>query len=384
MDLNIDNLYELISTYHPLIYKQDIDWLEQGRVYANQQIDEYKNTLEAKFFMLSYYINMFKEEHMRIQLDRNVLSHPFYPKIFAHYNGKILSVVLSKDKRIPVGAMITHINDKPYKHYLKKFVLYNNGSDEEPSDLIINSNILFLDYKNPFLPAPNSITLAQTSKSLKLEYVECPGNYIEKFNFYYKETTDEYNIYKDEKEIIHIRLPSFDENHFNDLKGLLPAKKVIIDLRDNLGGDVKNVQSFFNILYNINIKWGVTIKNSNLVNEYNFRNIKSNKKDNLTIIKCNGPKVMDKKNKIDSPKLEIIVNEFSKSACRTFCQIALLYIKNVKIKGKINLYPICGNSIIFESAQYRLYIPSFCYECSTLYPKLYKVESSKVNNMLKR
>ena len=92
---------------------------------------------------------------------------------------------------------------------------------------------------------------------------------------------------------------------------------------------------------------------------------------------------MDKKNRIDTPKLEIIVNEFSKSACRTFCQIAQLYIKNVKIKGKIKLYPICGNSILIETAQYRLYIATSCYSCFELYPKVYKVDEKKVNNMLK-
>ena len=382
MDLSIDNVYEILLHYHPLIYKADIEWLEKGRTYANQQIELHENTVEAKYFMLNYYINNFREEHLRIQLDRNILKPALYPKFFAQYNGKVLSVIMSKDKRIPKGIAITHINGRPFKNYLKKFVLYNNGSDDEVSDLIINSNILFLDYNNPFLPAPQTVTLYKADKPIKLEYLECTQNCISKYsNNAYIETTDEYSIYKDESDVIHLRIPTFEDVQFDDLKKLLPAKKIVVDLRDNLGGDVRYVQDFFNIVYKIKVKWGVTIKNSNLVNEYNYRNIKNNNKDNVTIIKCSGPKLI---NKINNPKLEIIVNEFSKSACRTFCQIALLYINGVKINGKIKLYPICGNSILFETAQYRLYLPSSCYSCESLFPKTYNVEKNKVNNMLKR
>lgn len=381
MDLSIDNVYEILLHYHPLIYKNDLEWLEKGRIYANNNIEKYNNSIEAKFFMLNFYINNFKEEHLRLQLDRNILEYPLYPKIFAQYNGKILTVIMSKDKRIPKGISITHIDDKPFKNYLKKFIPYNNGSDDEPSDLIINSNILFLDYKNPFLPAPKKITIHGNNKPIILEYIECPQNCINKYSATYYETEDEFYISKNENDIIYLRIPKFEDVNFEYLKNLLPAKKIIIDLRDNLGGDVKYVEDFFYIVYGIKIKWGVTIKNSNLVNEYNYRNIKNNNKDNITTIKCSGPNL---KEKINMPKLEIIVNEFSKSACRTFCQIALLYIKNVKINGKIKLYPICGNSILFETSQYRLYVPSSCYECKSLYPKIYNVEKNKVNNMLKK
>jgi hypothetical protein len=381
MDLSIDNVYELLTHYHPLIYKTDIDWLENGKKYANEQIEKYENSIEAKFFMLNYYINNFKEEHLRIQLDRNILDYPLYPKIFAQYNGKLLTVVMSKDKRIPKGITITHIDGKPFKNYLTKFVLYNNGSDEEVSDLIINSNILFLDYKNPFLPAPQTITIHGNKHPLKLEYIECPQNCINKYSATYFETEDEFHISKDEKDTIYIRIPSFDNINLENLKALLPAKKIIVDLRDNLGGDVRYVQDFFNMVYKIKVKWGVTIKNSNLINEYNYQNIKNNNKDTITTIKCSGPEI---KEKINAPKLEIIVNEFSKSACRTFCQIALFYIKNVKIKGKIKLYPICGNAILFETSKYRLYVPSSCFACSELYPHVYNVEKNKVNNMLKK
>jgi len=383
MDLNIDNLYEILHHNHPMIYQSDIDWLEKGKIYCNQQIEEYNNTINAKFFMINYYINMFKEEHLRIQLDRNILPNPYFPKIFAAFNGKILYITESKDNRIPKGSTITHINNKPFKQYLKRFVLYNNGSDEEISDLVINSNILFLDYDNPFLAAPETITLSNTTKPIKLHYVLCPKYVVDAYSANYFETTDEYNIYKDETDTIYLRIPSFENISYVDLKKLLPAKKIIVDLRYNLGGDVTNVQDFFNLVYKVNVKWGVTIKNSNFVNEYNYQNIKNTKKDTVTTIKCSGPKVVDKKNKIDSPKLEIIVNEFSKSACRTFCQIALLYLKNIKIKGKIKLYPICGNSVIFETHQYRLLCPSCCYACNSLFPKLYKVDEKKVNNMLK-
>ena len=103
MDLSIDNVYEILLHYHPLIYKNDLEWLEKGKIYANNNIEKYNNSIEAKFFMLNYYINNFNEEHLRIQLDRNILNCPLYPKIFAQYNGKILTVVMSKDKRIPKG-----------------------------------------------------------------------------------------------------------------------------------------------------------------------------------------------------------------------------------------------------------------------------------------
>ena len=171
MDLNIDNLYQILHQNHPMIYKQDIEWLENGRIYANKKIEEQKDSINAKFFMINYYINMFKEEHLRIQLDRGMLSPPHYPKFFAIFNGKLLHVMYSRDNRIPVGSNITHINNKSFKIYLKEFVLYNNGSDDEISDLVINSNTLFLDYGNPFLPAPHSIKIQNGTKEIKLQYI---------------------------------------------------------------------------------------------------------------------------------------------------------------------------------------------------------------------
>ena len=56
MDLSIDNLYKILQHNHPMIYKQDIDWLEKGREYANKKVDEFNNTINANFFMLNYYI----------------------------------------------------------------------------------------------------------------------------------------------------------------------------------------------------------------------------------------------------------------------------------------------------------------------------------------
>ena len=32
MDLSIDNVYEILLHYHPLIYKNDLEWLEKGRI----------------------------------------------------------------------------------------------------------------------------------------------------------------------------------------------------------------------------------------------------------------------------------------------------------------------------------------------------------------
>jgi hypothetical protein len=384
MDLNIDGLYKILRQNHPMIYKQDIEWLEKGRVYANKKIAEENNSINSKFFMVNYYINMFKEEHLRIQLDRNILSQPYYPKFFAIFNGKVLHVIYSHDNRIPVGMNITHINNKPFKNYLKEFVLYNNGSDDEISDLVINSNILFLDYANPFLLAPHTIRMNNDIKNIKLQYVLCSQYLINKFNPSYFNNLEEFSIYKEENNIIYLKIPSFEYVDYNYLKKLLPANKIVVDLRNNLGGDVKYVQDFFNVVYKINVKWGVTVKNSLFVNEYNYRNINSDKLDTVTVMKCRGPKVVEKNDKITLPKLEILVNEFSKSACRTFCQIAQLYLKNVKIKGKIKLYPICGNSLLIETAQYRLYCPTSCYECGSLLPKLYKVDDKKINNMLKR
>jgi hypothetical protein len=87
------------------------------------------------------------------------------------------------------------------------------------------------------------------------------------------------------------------------------------------------------------------------------------------ISQCSGPKIKP----ISSPSLEILVNEYSKSACRTFCQIALIYVKNIKIKGKINLYPICGETITFETSQYILKVPSMCYPCKNIYNNLYNL-----------
>jgi hypothetical protein len=335
---------------------------------------EENNSIEANYFIINYYINMFREEHLRISLNNKILREPTYPKLFGHYDGKYLLVSMSKDNRIKVGSNITHINKEPFLKYLKKFTNFNKGFDTEVSDLIINSYILFLNYNNPFVPAPKNITIDNTIIDLK--YINCPAEYLDIYK-YSDVILNELKIYKDnEKNILYIVLPTFDfddtsnddkyKNFFNYIKKLLPVKKIIIDLTNNFGGDVKNVENFFNVVYNLKINWGVYIKNSNFINENENNNIIKYK--TIRLNKCIGPSI-DKK--INNPKLEIIVNEYSKSACRTFCQIAKIYLNNVKIKGKINLYPICGSEIIVCSQSYTLCVPSMCYPCPELVKNKY-------------
>ena len=48
MDLSIDNIYELLLHYHPLIYKTDLKWLEDGKKYANQNIEKYSTAEVSK------------------------------------------------------------------------------------------------------------------------------------------------------------------------------------------------------------------------------------------------------------------------------------------------------------------------------------------------
>jgi C-terminal processing protease CtpA/Prc len=123
------------------------------------------------------------------------------------------------------------------------------------------SYLLFLDYNNPYLPAPKLIKIENVEK--KLTYVVTPIKCINKFNPNNIEIPEnEYNIYKNNN-IIYLTLPSFENPTFKNLKALLPANKIVIDLRYNYGGDLKHVLNFFNIVYNLKIKWGICVKNSN-------------------------------------------------------------------------------------------------------------------------
>lgn len=349
IDLTLESLYNIIKDIYPLTNIKEKKWHREGYKKCKKMISDKGNTLEANVFGMLYYITNFKQEHLKLKF-KNIFNYDLeYPGFFTKYNydTKKLIVIYSKNKLIPIKTEISHINDKPFIKYIENFLLFNNGAKCEISDYIEQSINIFINFNNPFLPAPKNITI--NNKKIILNYIKMPNKTIifKSDNF---DKKNEYYIYKKNKEIF-IKIDSFDFIDYSDLKELLPADKITVDLRNNLGGLISNAELFFKIVYNLDIKLGRTVKGSIFTN---FLDDDS---------KC---KIIKLKNKITYPKLEIIVNEYSKSACKIFVLIAKYFIKDVKIVGDIRLYPLCGEHMIINKRSYTLEIPTYCYTCKNV------------------
>ena len=76
--------------------------------------------------------------------------------------------------------------------------------------------------------------------------------------------------------------------------------------------------------------------------------------------KCNIKKY---KNKYKNPKLKILVNEFSYSACKVFCEIAKYIVQDTEIEGNIELSSEAIMVLIIKNAIYTLIIPTTYIVC---------------------
>ena len=350
LDLTLESLYKIIKNIYPLNNVIEKKWHEYGYQMCKEMIKDKGYTLEANIFAMLYYITNFKQEHLKLKFKFNhIFSNNLeYPEFFSMYNHntKKLIVVFSKNKLIPVNSEITLIDNKHFITYIEHFLLFNNGSINEISDYIEQSINIFINFNNPFLPAPKNITI--NNKLIKLNYDKIPNNInLKNINIYNK---NEYDIHKKNNQIF-IKINSFDNINYTQLKQLLPADKIIVDLQNNLGGLISNVESFFKIVYNLDIKYGRVVKKSIFTNFID---------DNC---KC---EIIKLKNKITYPKLEILVNEYSKSACKIFVLTAKYFIKSVKIIGDIRLYPLCGEHMVIDKRYYNLEIPTYCYTCKNI------------------
>jgi len=354
LDITLESLYKIIKLYMPLVFDEHKKWHKNGYELCKKMIKEHNNTLEANIFAINYYINNFNEEHLCLYQNLNqILGNPYYPGFIAYYdnNKEVLKVIASKNIKIKKDSKITHINKKPFLEYIKEFIIYNYGIKNNIRDYNIGSLEIFFDYKNPYLLAPKNITIDK--KIIELNYI--PYNNYFDINLFFRENINK-NIKNNsindiikKNNNIYIKIYTFDIINYDKLKNILqlPIKKIIVDLRNNTGGLIRNVEMFFKIVYNLNINWGRQVKKSIFTNYIG------------DITKCK----IDYKKKIEEPNLEILVNENSLSACRLFVLIATKFIKDVKIKGKINLSFMCGEIMEINKRYYRLKLPTYCFKC---------------------
>ena len=348
--LHIDNLQKLIKQNHPLTYKEDKEWYIKGYKLVKHMIDKAKNTTEANLYGMQYYITGFNDFHMGLFFNKiSLLGLPFYPGFNVYYNYETNNLEIIGTKKI-----ITHIDKKPYIEYLKKYLLFNNGNITDKATWFEQSFGIFNDFKNPYLEAPKMITV--DGKNIELKYYKM--TYTD-FQYFKKEMNKLWNLYcfypkykiKKIKNSIYISIDSFNNINFNnDLKRLLPADNIIVDLRNNNGGSISEVFNFFKIVYDMDIVFNFNPKES-LIN-YQCK-----------VCNSNNSKYPDKNTKFEYPKLKIIVNPFSRSACKIMVNIAKTYIKNIEIEGETDLREkLCGTIVEIKFKNYTLTIPTHCNE----------------------
>jgi hypothetical protein len=337
LSLTIDKLYNLIKEYHPLYYDNDKRWLEEGYKKCKDMINK-TNTIEGNIYAMYYYINKFDNEHfsLRFETKLSILS----ADIYAMYNIKTKTLdILNSNRKIKL------INGKPFIEYLKRFILFSKAGSSilDPYSYIYECVHLFLDLKNPYLEKPNDITL-DNDKKIILEYKKWDYKKYKKicniiYKYVQKTLFSKYKIKKID-DVIYLTIDSFYTIKYNELKKLLPAKKIVVDLRGNLGGYLQKAYEFFKIVYNL--------EEIRLNTIYKVKGI-NYKQD------CIIPKIDAK----EYPKLDILVDELSQSSSSDFCLIAKLLLKNnVKIKGNLIKRKSYGySSIYIKKKDYSLEIP---------------------------
>ncbi len=344
------NIYNIIKELHPLYHKKHREWFDESYEICKKMLKRYDDEM-SEIFVIQYFINKFQEEHTNIKLNIPDTYELRYCKIFGYFNGDILYITYSNDNRIDVGSTIKQINNQGIRDYINGFILYYGGIQNDIMDMKYQSNFIFIDHNNKYYEKPYNIIL-DNNKLIELKYTKINKKINILDYFTYDIIDQRYNIYKKEDKI-YIHIHDFNQIEYKDLEKLLPCEEITVDLKYNFGGSINNVEKFFKLVYNIDIQLKINIK----INKYS---------DDTDIINRMKKQLKEKNNdininKISGPKLNIYVNEYSKSASKIFIYIVKLIIPRYKIYGNINIEDICGTPITIITKEYELNIPTICY-----------------------
>ena len=364
--ISLEGVKKIIEEITPLIYDKQKKWLDSGYKICLEMMRNKKNTLLSELYAISYYVNGFKEEHFQITIAESLFTHLYkfqYPRFLTNYDGKILYVDYSERKDIPEGTIIEKINDMDWILYLEKYMNFTSGLFNWLDERIVAAQKIFVDTGNPYLNRPYKIKV-NTGKVI----------YLNKYYPFSKPSIpvvksrlrdDIFKFYKHDNKL-YIRIPTFGvEINFKKMKELLPVKAIILDIRDNYGGSLDNVENFFNYLFKVKISSGFVIKNS-IIQKY-ISSSNSRVETNQYSL-CRKSSLPDIK-KVANPHLTIIYNKNSLSICRVLIKLASLYVKNLKlVGGKISLENFYGGVISIRGHGYILNLPTTCF-CFDKCPK---------------
>ena len=353
-----ENIYNIIKELHPLIFEYHKKWFTESYKICKNLL-KYNNSEISNIFIVQYFINNFNEEHTTIKIRFPDNLKLKYTGFFAFYNGTDLRVTQIHDdiNKIKTGDIITKINKMPYIEYINEFMCFHGGVQNDIMDIKYQSNFICINYGNPFMKKPINITL-NDGNDIILKYIDYNLN-MNVLDFFMFDIIDNtYKLYKKEDHI-HIQIPDFDNIMYDDLKKMLPCKEITVNLKNNLGGSIFNVEKFFYILYGIDIKTGIFVKLNKYTNNYS----KLKKLKNKSYY-CRETTMHKYKNITNKLKINVLVNEYSKSASKLFVNIIKSITDNYKIYGEINTSDICGTVITIITSEYELNIPTMCFSLS--------------------
>lgn len=355
--LTLDNLRNIIYDSSPLIFKSHKDWFNTGYDICTKMIREQNNSILSTIFALYYYISGFEEEHFFIRISDDVFStyHKIlYPKFSVSLNsdGSALYVTSSINSNVPSGSTIKKINNKPFNNYIKEFMCFDSGLYSVLNERILSSRKIFLDRGNPYIKRPNVIEL-DNGKKILLKYFPVPNNSITTAHAIRNNRCKVFEYYRDNKTLF-ITIPEFNGINFIPIRKLFPINNIVLDIRDNPGGLLSDIENFYSDLFNLKISTTVIFKESPFLRS----NIMKKNKLLTTCQTCIAP---PNKKKVNYPSLTIIYNSNTRSICRFLIKIAKLYINNLKlVGGDFNTDKICGNIMNIETDSYNLIIPTVC------------------------
>ena len=357
---SLENLRNLILETTPLVFKQDIEWFEKGYQKCQSMIlNSRSSKLLSEIFAIYYYISGFDDPHFNIRF--KLYNPPFnsfvfsYPKFLTNYsfNSNIVYVDFSQDPNIVPGSIITKINDMPTMTYLRHAMLYSPYLFSSSYERIIASQELFIDQGNPYFKRPETIQI-NNKKKVSLEYYKLPPGLKIYKGYEFCEDPQNLRYYKKDN-TLYIKINYFYNLNFYPLTKLFPISNIIVDLRDNPGGDSQSIYNFYKNLYKIDINGNEVFKDS----DYMTTIFPIRKKKQTIFIRKFKKKIIKS---ASIPSLTIYYGN-SFSACQIFIKLAQLYIKKLKLIGNqegLNNDRVFGYINRTENKLYSLQLPTAC------------------------